>query len=67
MRNPWLKKNPAMSAWLSGANAVASVGRGQAAAGMQRQSALAMRQFTSAIWEAWLGTLTPPTARRRRR
>jgi len=32
MKNPWLKKNPFLSMWLSGANSVASHARSQAAA-----------------------------------
>ena len=30
MKNPWLKKNPLMSLWLSGANKVAGAARGLA-------------------------------------
>ena len=30
MKNPWLKKNPLMSMWLSGANAMLGVARSQA-------------------------------------
>jgi hypothetical protein len=32
MANPWMKKNPFMSIWLRGANAVAGCVRGQATA-----------------------------------
>jgi len=31
MMNPWLKKNPFLSMWLSGANTVASSARGRIA------------------------------------
>ena len=36
MSNPWLKKNPFMSIWLSAANRMASTMRGQAAAQLAR-------------------------------
>ena len=41
MANPWTKKNPLLSMWLSGANAVAGKARsaGAAAAGRARQAA----------------------------
>ena len=32
MKNPWLTKNPFMSMWLSGANAVLGAARGQSMA-----------------------------------
>ena len=38
MKNPWLKKNPLMSLWLSGANKVAGAARGQAAAAVKREA-----------------------------
>jgi hypothetical protein len=37
MSNPWLKKNPLMSMWLSTANRVAAGLRGQATAQARRQ------------------------------
>ena len=37
MANPWLKKNPFMSLWLSAANRVAATVRGQATAQARRQ------------------------------
>ena len=42
MSNPWLKKNPFMSMWLSGANSVANSARGQLAAEAKRQSSAAI-------------------------
>lgn len=49
MANPWLKKNPFMSMWLSTANRVAGSLRGQA-------TAQANRQVKAVIAEA----LSPP-------
>lgn len=36
MSNPWLKKNPFMSMWLSAANRATGAFRGQAAAAVQQ-------------------------------
>lgn len=52
MANPWLKKNPFMSVWLSAANRVAGSLRGQA-------MAQARRQVRTAVAEA----VSPPTTR----
>lgn len=43
MKNPWLKKNPFMSIWLSGANKVAGAARGKAAAAIKREAATPRR------------------------
>jgi len=72
MSNPWLKKNPFMSLWLSGANKAMSTARGQASSAVKRDackvgaavSAAAAQQVT----EFWTNTLTkPPAAARKRR
>ena len=42
MSNPWLKKNPFMSMWLSAANRMAASVRGQASAQATRQIKAAM-------------------------
>ncbi|SAK95889.1 hypothetical protein AWB79_07278 [Caballeronia hypogeia] len=55
MKNPWLKKNPFLSMWLSGANAVIGATRGRASAQAKRQA--------NAIWTA---ALTPPKPKKRR-
>lgn len=56
MKKPWLKKNPLMSMWLSGANTVLGTARGKATAQARRE--------VSAFWSA---ALTPPTAKRKPR
>ena len=38
MANPWLKKNPFMSMWLSGANSIANTARVRIAAEAKRQT-----------------------------
>lgn len=55
MRNPWLKKNPFLSMWLSSANAVAGSARGRATA--------AARRATVAFWAE---ALNPPKAKKRK-
>ena len=56
MSNPWLKKNPFMSLWLSTANRVAGSLRGQA-------TAQARRQVRAAVAEA----IAPPAPKAQRR
>ena len=46
MTNPWLKKNPFMSMWLSSANSMMGAMRGPA-------TAQAHRAMTTAATEAW--------------
>jgi len=48
MANPWIKKNPFMSMWLSAANAWAGHARGAAAAGMGRARKAAAKAATRA-------------------
>ena len=75
MTNPWLKKNPFMSLWLSGANRVAGSMRGHAAAQAKRQAAQAQRQAAAAMTDAtrniltlWTGALAPsPPAKRKKK
>jgi hypothetical protein len=74
MTNPWLKKNPFMSLWLSGANKVASSMRGHAAAQAKRQVAQAKRQAAAAmtnttrdILSLWTGALAPPPPAKRKK
>lgn len=38
MKNPWTKKNPLMSMWLSGANSIMNRARGQATAAGKREA-----------------------------
>lgn len=67
MSNPWLKKNPYLSMWLSGANAIANAAQGHARSNAQRQAASATRQMTHAVMSAWLAPFTAATLRRRKR
>ena len=68
MTNPWLKKNPYMSMWLSGANAVAGSMRGHAAAQVKRHSAATVAAATQEVFKAWSGALlmSSPAAKGRK-
>lgn len=68
MTNPWLKKNPFMSLWLSGANKVANSIRGHAAAQTQRQAAV-ITHATQDVLNLWAGALapSPPVKRKKKR
>jgi hypothetical protein len=69
MRNPWLMKNPYMSLWLSGANAVAGKARGHATNVAHQQATKATQQMMQVVMEAWMAplALAPAKPRRRRR
>jgi hypothetical protein len=67
MTNPWLKKNPFLSMWLSGANAAVGVGRSRVTAEVHRQAASAMDEMTRQAFAFWSGGLAAPPARKRRK
>ena len=67
MSNPWLKKNPFMSMWLSAFNTAADTVRGHAVAQTQRQVAAATTLATKALLDAWLGVPPKPRPRRRKK
>jgi hypothetical protein len=67
MRNPWIKKNPLMSMWLSGANAVMGSARSRATAEAKRQAAAIMAEGTKQMVRFWTGGLIAPTARKKKK
>lgn len=71
MANPWLKKNPFMSLWLSSANRVAGTVRGRVAAEAKRQTTSAAQQASNDIVKFWtdaaMGTATPATVAKRKK
>jgi hypothetical protein len=69
MKNPWLKKNPLLSMWLSGANAAAGYTRGKVAAESKRQNAAMMNRGMKQVTDFWTGVLDvkPPRKRRKKR
>lgn len=68
MKNPWLKKNPAMSMWLSAAGKVAGKARGRMMAESRRQAAVMVNESVKQITSFWdLAALEKPAARRRKK
>ena len=72
MQNPWLKKNPFLSIWLSGANAAMGHGRSRALAAMRRQSAAMTSQYMQNWMRIWAvpakrNQVQKTTSRRQRR
>jgi hypothetical protein len=63
MSNPWTKKNPLMSLWLSGANSLANRARGHATAIAKRESLKVVKK-TAGLWaSAWLADGSPKRRR----
>ena len=67
MANPWLKKNPFMSIWLSGANSMANSVRGRIAAEARRQSATAITKATNDMFNLWTGGMAATTTPKRKK
>jgi hypothetical protein len=69
MSNPWFKKNPYLSLWLSAYNGIAATALGQAKAHARRQgtqaTTAAARQIATMWSEAMFGSV--PKRRKRRR
>ena len=71
MANPWTKKNPLMSLWLSGANALAgkarSAARGAGKAEASRQQTSLTKQAARFWGSAWVAATKPSSKPKRRR
>ena len=67
MTNPWLKKNPLMSMWLSGAHSVANSARGQIAAEARRQSTTAINTAARDVFAVWADAMTGASAAKRKK
>jgi hypothetical protein len=67
MSNPFGKKNPFLSMWLSGAHSVASRMRGQATAEVKRQANAAAKKVTKDATAMWTTALLPKAAKRVRK
>lgn len=67
MSNPWLKKNPFMSMWLSAANRMAGTLRGQATAQAKRQISTALTKATRDNLAALVDAQASPKAKAKRR
>ena len=66
MKNPWTKKNPFMSMWLSGANAMVGSARGRATAAAKRQASRMVNKSTGQVVDAWFKAWTPPATRKKK-
>jgi hypothetical protein len=66
MRNPWLKKNPFLSMWLSGANAVLGSARSRATAEGKRQAATMMSHGAKEVVRFWSNALTTPPRKKKK-
>jgi hypothetical protein len=69
VKNPWLKKNPFMSMWLSGANAVAGSARSRATAQGKRQTKALITSANRQVVDYWTEAfkLGPPRKKAKRR
>ena len=67
MANPWTKKNPLLSMWLSGANALAGKVRGAGTAEMNRRQTSLTKQAASFWSGAGLAATKPKPKTKRRR
>lgn len=69
MSNPWTKKNPWLSMWLSGANAIAGAARVRATAHARRQATTMMTRGTKEALDFWTTALSgaPPVKKARKR
>lgn len=67
MPNPWLKKNPFMSMWLSAANRAAGSMRAQATAEVKRQVNAVAAQATRDSLNALSADANPVAAKPKRR
>jgi len=67
MANPWTKKNPFLSMWLSGAHAVAGRARSAGAAEAKRQQTSLGMQAVRLWAGAWLADTKPKAKSSKRR
>ena len=59
MTNPWMKKNPWLSMWMSGANAVLGSARGRATAEARRQATAMTTNAAKQTVRFWTSVMTP--------
>ena len=67
MKNPWTKKNPLLSMWMSGANAAFGQARNRAVAEGKRQIASAMADGTKTVIQFWTGGAIAPSKIRKKK
>lgn len=64
MTNPWMKKNPWLSMWMSGANAMLGSARGRAAAEARRQATAMTINATRQSMRFWTSGMAPSRKRK---
>ncbi len=67
MKNPWTKRNPYMSMWLSAANTIAGSARSRLAAESRRHAAALMTEGVAQAADFWAKVLAPPHVAPKRR
>jgi stage V sporulation protein SpoVS len=67
MSNPWLKKSPFMSVWLSTANSMAGAIRGQATAQAKKQMKAVATEATNENIKLWSAAVAGPAANKTRK
>jgi hypothetical protein len=66
VRNPWLKKNPLLSMWMSGANTMLGSARGHATAATRRQAATVTAVVAEQTARYWSAILAPQSGKSRK-
>lgn len=67
MKNPWTKKNPYLSMWLSGANAIGGAARSRIQSEARRQVSTATADMNRQVTDFWMQALTGKPAPRKRK
>jgi len=67
MKNPWLKRNPFMSLWLSGANAIMGAAVNNVRSQVKRQTSAAISGNSKQAARLWTDALTSTGQKKRRR
>jgi hypothetical protein len=67
MNNPWTKKNPLMSMWLSAANKAVGSARGSATSAVKRGVAQTQADAARQVLDFWSGKPAKPAARKKTR
>ena len=67
MTNPWMKKNPWLSLWLSGANSMLGSARAAWVREAHRQNEAFLKETRRQMAAFWLGPTRPARSKKRRR
>ena len=67
MKNPWTKRNPFMSMWLSAANTVAGSARSRLTVASKRQATTMMTKGAAQAADFWTKVLLSPAGGKKRR